>query len=61
MLTILDKRGNKKSDYSNAVFSGDTLTLSIKGGGKVILEGVNAGDGITINGKTKHIAGKTLK
>ena len=61
MLTILDKRGVKKSDYSKAVFSGDTLTLSIKGGGKIVLNGVNAGDGITINGTTKYITGKTLK
>ena len=59
MLTILDKRG-KASTYSKAVFSGDTLTLSIKGGGKVIFDGVSAGQSININGKIRTISGKKL-
>ena len=60
MLKILDKRG-KESTYSKAVFSGDTLTLSIKGGGKVIFEGVSKDTNFNINGNKKIITGKTLK
>ena len=59
MLRILDKRGND-STYSKAVFSGDTLTLSIKGGGKVIFEGVSSSDSFNINGTPHQISGKTL-
>ena len=59
-LLIYDKRG-KASAYSKAVFSGDTLTLSIKGGGKVIFEGVGKDTSFNINGKTHYISGKTLK
>ncbi|MBR4903237.1 MAG: hypothetical protein IKZ53_01035, partial [Selenomonadaceae bacterium] len=62
-LMILDKRG-KESTYNKAVFSGDpdngTLILSIKGGGKVLLEGISASESIKINGKTHIISGKKL-
>ena len=60
MLQILDKKGSKNSTYSKAVFSGDTLTLSIKGGGKIVLSGVSDGDGININGETHNIIGRKL-
>ena len=58
-LLIYDKRG-KASTYSKAVFSDDTLTLSIKGGGKVIFENVSANDSFKINGTTHQISGKKL-
>ena len=63
ILQICDKRGNAL-DYNKAVsksvFSGDTLTLSIKGGGKVIFEGVTANSEFTINNETHQINGKKL-
>ena len=58
-LKIYDKRG-KTSTYSKAVFSGNTLTLSIKGGGKVIFENVSASDSFKINGTPHQISGKKL-
>ena len=60
MLRILDKKGEKNSTYSKAVFSDGALTLSIKGGGKVILSGVNDGDAVRINEETHTISGKKL-
>ena len=63
VLTILDKRGNGFADYSKSVFDSKagTLTLSIKGGGKIIFEGVGANDSFKINGITHHISGKKLQ
>ncbi|MBR4904919.1 MAG: calcium-binding protein, partial [Selenomonadaceae bacterium] len=65
MLTILDKRGKEfskgVSPFTKSVFSGGTLTLSVKGGGKVVFSGVSNGEGIKINGDTHYISGKTLK
>ena len=62
-LMIYDKRG-KESTYNKAVFSGDTdngtLILSIKGGGKVLLEGISASESIKINGTAHTISGKKL-
>ncbi|MBR4151665.1 MAG: hypothetical protein IKT98_01755 [Selenomonadaceae bacterium] len=51
MLQILDKKG-KESTFSKAKFNGSKLTLSIKGGGKVIFSGVNTSTNFNINGKT---------
>ena len=52
MLTILDEGGGRYSTYSDAVFNknANTLTLSIKDGGTVILENVYSDDCIIING-----------
>ena len=58
-LWIYDNRG-RESTYNKAVFGGDTLTLSIKGGGKVILTGIDANDSIKINGYAHTISGKKL-
>ena len=62
-LWIYDKRG-RESTYSKAVFSGSddngTLILSIKGGGKVLLEGISASETIKINGYDHTISGKKL-
>ena len=59
MLEILDKRG-KQSTYNKAVFSDGKLTLSIKGGGKVIFEGVSNGDSFNINSTPHQISNKKL-
>ena len=59
LLQIYDKHGNE-STFNKAVFSGDTLTLSVKGGGKIILNGVSAGDSFLINNTIHTINGKKL-
>lgn len=61
MLKILKKNGNEGGTFSKATFSNDTLTLAISGGGKVIFDGVSAGQSININGKIRTISGNTLK
>ena len=50
---------DKISNYPD--YSGDKLTLSIKGGGKVIFEGISASDKFNINGIEHHINGKKLQ
>ena len=59
MLQILDKKG-KEGTFSKATFKDDTLTLSIKGGGKVIFDNVTASGAFNINGASYHISDKTL-
>ena len=61
MLQILKTDGKAGGAFTKATFSGNELTLAIDGGGKVIFEGVNAGDKVNINSKTYTISGKTLK
>ena len=61
MLKILKKNGNEGGTFSKATFSNNTLTLAILGGGKVIFDGVSAGQSININGKIRTISGNTLK
>ena len=62
MLQILDKRGNalKGEAFTKSAFSGSTLTLSVKGGGKVIFTGAAQGNSFNINGDTYSISGKKL-
>ena len=60
MLTILDKRGNVGS-FTNSTFKDDTLTLGIKGGGKVSFKGVDSATEFNINGETHHIEDNSLK
>ncbi|MBR4904975.1 MAG: hypothetical protein IKZ53_09925 [Selenomonadaceae bacterium] len=64
MLQILDKKGKEfskgVSPFTKSVFSGGSLTLSVKGGGKIVLSGVNDGDEININGEKHNIIGKKL-
>ena len=59
ILQILNADGTNGS-YT-AAFASNKLTLTISGGGSVILENVNAGDKININGTIKTVSGKTLK
>ena len=61
MLKILKKNGNEGGTFSKATFSNNTLTLAISGGGKVIFDGVSAGEQININGQIRTISGNTLK
>ena len=61
LLQILKSDGSKGGTFSKANFSGGDLTLTINGGGKVIFDGVSAGDKFNINGKQYTISGKTLK
>ena len=52
LLQIIDKRGRtiSKGAVKNWTFDGDDLTLSIKGGGKLILAGVGKKSTIKVNG-----------
>ena len=59
MLTILKKNGDPNT-FGKAVFDGDTLTLSVKGGGKIIFTDVNSSSEFNINGDTYRIKGKRL-
>ena len=61
MLKILKTNGKEGGSFSKSSFSGNTLTLTINGGGNVIFDGVRAGDVFNINGKNYTIKGKTLK
>lgn len=61
MLKILNRYGEEGGTFSKATFSNNTLTLAISGGGKVIFDGVSAGQSININGKIRTISGNTLK
>ena len=51
MLQIIDKRGRTIKDaVKQATFNDDDLTLSIKGGGKLVLAGVGTSANVNING-----------
>ena len=52
MIQILDKRGKviSESAVKKWEFNGDDLTLSVKGGGKVILAGVGTSANVNVNG-----------
>ena len=55
LLQILDKKGNE-STFSKAKFKDDTLTLNVKGGGKVILGSVDSSTSININGTSQTVS-----
>ena len=55
MLTILDKKGNEGT-FSKATLKDDTLTLNVRGGGKVIFDNVTASSTFNINGATKTVS-----
>lgn len=61
MLKILKTNGNEGGTFTSATFSGGNLTLAISGGGTVVLDNVNSGQSININGTNYKISGKTLK
>ena len=60
LLQILDKKGDIASaPFKKAKFSGDTLTLTIKGGGRIIFNDVNTSSQFNINGTTYKISGNS--
>ena len=60
LLQILDKNGVAERSFTKAKFDGDSLKLTIQGGGKIIFENVTASSQFNINGETYHISGDTL-
>ena len=56
MLQILRKNNDDYADIKKAEFKNDTLTLSVKGGGKVSVSGVNASTSININETSKSVS-----
>lgn len=61
MLTILKSDGKAGGKFTDSSFENYTLTLTINGGGKVILENVSASDEFNINGKIYTINSGKLK
>ena len=60
MLRILKSDGSA-GKFTSSKFSGETLSLTISGGGKVILNDVDRDDTFNINGTTYRISGSKLK
>ena len=60
MLQILNSDGSSGGTYSASSFSDSKLTLTIDGGGTVVLSGVSSGDEININGTTHTIKNSKL-
>jgi Ca2+-binding RTX toxin-like protein len=60
MLQIVNSSG-KAVGYTSATFASSRLTLSIDGGGTVVLRDMSNGDQVNINGTTRTISGGTLK
>ncbi|MBR4643471.1 MAG: hypothetical protein IKO74_12270, partial [Selenomonadaceae bacterium] len=60
ILQILKADGTNGT-YTKAAFASNTLTLTIDGGGSVILTNVKSGSSVNINGTSHTISGKTLK
>ncbi len=56
MLQILNKKGTGFVDYKKATFKNDTLTLSINGGGKIILKNISDSTSININGTSRTVS-----
>ena len=60
LLRLYNKAGTKAATFSKSAFSDNKLTLTIKGGGTIILNGVYKSDKININGTSYQISGKVL-
>ena len=60
MLQILDKNGVAERSYNKANFDGESLTLNVKGGGKINFENVTASSQFNINGETYRISENSL-
>ena len=60
MLQILDKNGVAERSYNKATFDGESLKLTVKGGGKINFENVTASSQFNINGETYRISENTL-
>lgn len=59
-LQILNSDGTTGGTFTKSTYKNDDLTLTISGGGKIILDGVNAGDTININNKNYTVSSKGL-
>ena len=59
LLRIYNKAGAKTTTFSKYTFSDNKLTLTIKGGGTIILNGVDKSDKININGTSYQFNGKS--
>ena len=55
MIKILDKKGGDGS-FTKATFKDDSLTLNVKGGGKVIVSGVNFSTVVNINSTNQTVS-----
>ena len=60
LLTILKKDGTTGGTFTKSTFQNGDLTLTISGGGKIILNDVSKGDTVNINGKNYTIGSKGL-
>ena len=60
LLQILDKNGMTERSFTKAKFDGDSLKLTIQGGGKINFENVTASSQFKINGETYRISDDTL-
>ena len=55
MLQIFDRKGNDGT-FTDSIFVGSSLTLTVQGGGKVTFSGVESSTAININGETKSVS-----
>lgn len=60
ILQILKSNGTTGGTFTKSTFKNGELTLTISGGGKIILDNVNKGDSVNINGKNYTIGSKSL-
>ena len=59
-LRILTKDGKSNATFSNSSFSDDILTLTVNGGGTIILNDVDTSTTFNINGTTYKVNGSKL-
>ena len=60
ILQILTTNGTTGGTFTKSEFTNGDLTLTISGGGKIILDDVSKGDSVNINGKNYTIGSKGL-
>ncbi|MBR4152861.1 MAG: hypothetical protein IKT98_07870, partial [Selenomonadaceae bacterium] len=60
LLNILDKTGKAAGTFTQAAYSNNTLTLTVKDGGTLTLKNVGTSTNFNINNETYHVSGKTL-
>ena len=55
LLQIMNKRGTDYTDIKGATFNDNTLTLAVKGGGKVLVSGVESSTTVNINDTSQTV------
>ena len=60
LLRIYNEAGTKRTSFSKSVFSNDTLTLTINGGGTIIFDDVGRSTKFNINGTSYKVSGSKL-